>query len=230
MREGIKKKGGLRRGQGGKGQAQSCLTLWNPWTVARQAPMCVEVSRQEYWRGCHSLLQGIFLTQGSNLRVLHRQVDSLPLVPLRTPTIFPTHVFFLNRLSYDSEPLFGPCLRKSRFQCLLACFLAFIVLFVLLLSAARSHWHWVNVPRSRRASCWYREVKGTVSPIIQLISPVLGFLVPSELVLGYFCALWGISVKGESLSSWSLTSLKDLCPVPLRSCFLTSSHHAQPSC
>ena len=29
--------------------------------------------------GCHFLLQGIFLTQGLNLRVLHRQVDSVPL-------------------------------------------------------------------------------------------------------------------------------------------------------
>ena len=35
--------------------------------------------------GCHALLQGIFLTQGSNLcllRLLHWQVDSLPLAPL----------------------------------------------------------------------------------------------------------------------------------------------------
>ena len=29
--------------------------------------------------GCHFLLQGIFLTQGSNLYLLHRQADSLPL-------------------------------------------------------------------------------------------------------------------------------------------------------
>ena len=29
--------------------------------------------------GCHFLLQGIFLTQGSNLHLLHWQVDSLPL-------------------------------------------------------------------------------------------------------------------------------------------------------
>ena len=35
-----------------------------PWTVARQASL--ESSRQEYWSGCHSLLQGIFPTQGSN--------------------------------------------------------------------------------------------------------------------------------------------------------------------
>ena len=29
--------------------------------------------------GCHVLLQGIFLTQGSNPQLLHRQVESLPL-------------------------------------------------------------------------------------------------------------------------------------------------------
>ena len=27
--------------------------------------------RQEYWSGCHALLQGIFLTQGWNLGLLH---------------------------------------------------------------------------------------------------------------------------------------------------------------
>ena len=28
---------------------QSCLTLCNPWTVAHQAPLSMEFSRQEYW-------------------------------------------------------------------------------------------------------------------------------------------------------------------------------------
>ena len=36
------------------------------WTVARQAPLSMGFSRQEYWRGCHALLQGIIQTQGSN--------------------------------------------------------------------------------------------------------------------------------------------------------------------
>ena len=35
--------------------------------------------RQEYWMGYKSLLQGIFLTQGSNLHLLCLQVDSSPL-------------------------------------------------------------------------------------------------------------------------------------------------------
>ena len=29
--------------------AQSCLTLQPPWTVAYQAPLTMEFSRQEYW-------------------------------------------------------------------------------------------------------------------------------------------------------------------------------------
>ena len=42
-----------------------------PWTVAVQAPLSVGFSRQEYWSGCHFLLQGIFPTQGSNPCLLH---------------------------------------------------------------------------------------------------------------------------------------------------------------
>ena len=36
------------------------------WTVARQAPLSLGFSRQEYWSGLPCLLQGIFPTQGSN--------------------------------------------------------------------------------------------------------------------------------------------------------------------
>ena len=35
--------------------------------------------------GCHFLLQGIFLTQGSNLCLLHWQAHSLPLSHLGSP-------------------------------------------------------------------------------------------------------------------------------------------------
>ena len=50
--------------------AQSLSRVWlfvTLWTVALQAPLSVEFSRQEYWMGSHSLLLGIFPTQGSNL-------------------------------------------------------------------------------------------------------------------------------------------------------------------
>ena len=41
-----------------------------PWTVARQAPLFMGRSRQEYWVGHRALLQGVFPAQGSNLRLL----------------------------------------------------------------------------------------------------------------------------------------------------------------
>ena len=56
-------------------QSLSCVRLCEtPWTVARQASLSVGLPRQEYWNtGCHLLLQGIFLTQGLNLCLLHWQ-------------------------------------------------------------------------------------------------------------------------------------------------------------
>ena len=55
--------------------AQSCPIHCHPWTGAHQTPLSMEFSRQEYWVGCHALLQGIFLTQGSNLGYLsYRQI------------------------------------------------------------------------------------------------------------------------------------------------------------
>ena len=53
-----------------------------PWTIAHQAPLSMGFPRQEYWKGCHSLLQGILPTQGSNPHLLHLllwQANSLPL-------------------------------------------------------------------------------------------------------------------------------------------------------
>ena len=44
--------------------------------------------------GCHALLQGIFLTQGSNPGPLHWQVDSLPSEP---PGKLHFFMFLLNR-------------------------------------------------------------------------------------------------------------------------------------
>ena len=45
----------------------SCLVIFNsvtPWTLGHQAPLSMELSRQEYWSGLQFLLQGIFPTQG----------------------------------------------------------------------------------------------------------------------------------------------------------------------
>ena len=43
----------------------------NSWTLVCQAPLSMEFLRQEYWSGCHFLLQGIFPTQESNPCLLH---------------------------------------------------------------------------------------------------------------------------------------------------------------
>ena len=63
----------------------NCVRLFaTPWTVACQALLSMELSRQECWSGLHAVLQGIFPTQGSNphlLHLLHWQVGSLPLAP-----------------------------------------------------------------------------------------------------------------------------------------------------
>ena len=72
--------------------AQSCLTLSTLRTVAHQASLYMGFSRRESWSGLHALLHGIFLTQGSNPRVLcllHWQAGSLPLAPLGKPMDYP---------------------------------------------------------------------------------------------------------------------------------------------
>ena len=52
-----------------------CVRLFvTPWTVAYQAPLSMDSPGKNTGVGCHALLLGIFLTQGSNpslLRLLH---------------------------------------------------------------------------------------------------------------------------------------------------------------
>ena len=55
------------------------------WTVACQTPLSMGFPRQEYWVGSHSLLWGIFLTQGLNSCLLPWQAGSLPTEPPRKP-------------------------------------------------------------------------------------------------------------------------------------------------
>ena len=53
--------------------------LCDPWTVAHQASLYKDSPDKSIGVGCHFLLQGIFLTQGSNshlLCLLHWQADS----------------------------------------------------------------------------------------------------------------------------------------------------------
>ena len=60
------------------------------WSVAHQAPLSMGFSRQEYWRGHHSLLQGIFPSRGWKphlLHLLHWQACSLPLRHLESSNL-----------------------------------------------------------------------------------------------------------------------------------------------
>ena len=70
-----------------------------PWTVS-PAGSSVHGILQPRIRelGCHFLLQGIFLNQGSNLCPLHCQADSLPLSHLGSPS-HPEHSH-LKKLSF----------------------------------------------------------------------------------------------------------------------------------
>ena len=68
-----------------------------PWTVACQASLSMEFTRQDTGMGCHSFLQGIF--QGSNPSLLHWQADSFTTEPPRKPltmnTLFKSNLRFL---------------------------------------------------------------------------------------------------------------------------------------
>ena len=84
-------------GGGGGLVAKLCLTLATSWTVACQAPLSWDFPGKNTGVGCPFLLQGILLTQGSNLHLLHLlhwQADSLPpsylgsyLLPIVTHTL-----------------------------------------------------------------------------------------------------------------------------------------------
>ena len=87
-----------------------CLTLCDPWTVARQAPLSMGFSRQEYWSGLPFLLQVICPTQGANLHLLHWQADSLPLSRRGSPRILNTQAPNLARPQVEPEGnWYPPC-------------------------------------------------------------------------------------------------------------------------
>ena len=48
---------------------QSCMTLSIPWTVAHQAPLSMEFSRQEYWSGLRCLPPGSLPDPGDQTQV-----------------------------------------------------------------------------------------------------------------------------------------------------------------
>ena len=91
---------------------QSCLSLWDPWTVAHQVLLSMGFPRQERWSGLPFSLPGeIFPTQGSNPGLqgpLHWQVDSLPLSHLENPIIPIVQTKSEAETNQSSGPEFGP--------------------------------------------------------------------------------------------------------------------------
>ena len=68
--------------------AQLLSHVWlfvTEWTVACQAPLSMGFPRKKYWSGLPCPPPGDLSTQGSNPRLLHWQVGSLPLSHLRSP-------------------------------------------------------------------------------------------------------------------------------------------------
>ena len=66
-------------GHGGGLVAKSCLTLATPWTVARQVPLSMGFSRQEYWIGLPFPSPGDLPDPGMEPRSPPLQADSLPI-------------------------------------------------------------------------------------------------------------------------------------------------------
>ena len=63
---------------------QLCPTLCDPWTIAQQAPLSIEFSRQKYWSGLPFSTPGDLPDPGIepvSLMPPHWQADSLPAEP-----------------------------------------------------------------------------------------------------------------------------------------------------
>ena len=52
------------------GVSRSVVSVCDTMDCTHQTPLFMGFSRQEYWIGCHSLLQGIFPTLGWNVGLL----------------------------------------------------------------------------------------------------------------------------------------------------------------
>ena len=59
--------------------AQSCASLATPWTAARQAPLSMGFSRQDYWSGLPFPPPGGLPNPGIEPESPAIQVDALPL-------------------------------------------------------------------------------------------------------------------------------------------------------
>ena len=100
--------------------AQPCPTLCDPMDCSPPGSMSVGFLRQNYWSGLHFLLQGIFLTQWSNLSVLSLLCRRRVLNHWATWEAWCVNV--------HSSDVNGGCLRRLGFQ---ETFAIVIILYIL---------------------------------------------------------------------------------------------------
>ena len=110
-----------------KCQSLSHVQLFeSPWTVVCQAPLSMEFSRQESWNG-HSLLQGIFLTQGSSLDIpLHYSQllyclshQGSPVFSILKPSFLNTSWACSSQPCHDCHSCFSLCVPMAHLLCCL---------------------------------------------------------------------------------------------------------------
>ena len=87
--------------------AKLCLTLCDPMDYSPPGSSVHGISQARTRVGCHFFLQGIFPIQGSNLRLLHWQADSLPPSHLRICS-YPCSNISLLATSSPSQGLLSP--------------------------------------------------------------------------------------------------------------------------
>ena len=84
---------------------QLCPTLWDPWTIARQSRLCPwDFPGKSPGVGCHFLLLGIFLTQGSNPHLQHLFTTEPPGEPRQDPRSTSWRSESDTQLSFKSSP------------------------------------------------------------------------------------------------------------------------------
>ena len=108
--------------------------------------------------GCHFLLQGIFPTQGSNLRLLYWQANSLPLSHLRSLKLTCCSVALVVQLF--ATPWIPPHQAS-----LLHCFPEF----------AQTHVHWSMMPSNHLILCRPLLLLPSIFPSIRVFSSELAF-------------------------------------------------------
>ena len=116
----------------------SCVWLSTTlWTAARQAPLSMGFSWQEFWSGFPCLPPGDLPNSGIKITSLtsnlHQQAGSLPLVPPRKPPSLTLYLTVYNTLSL-SFPFFSPpsFLNLSLFSIIFIFFLCLLEIFTVL--------------------------------------------------------------------------------------------------